>query len=116
MAQKEKYDGQRLLKTEEEIRAHFRHWDFFEKEVQQFAIDRGLVNYMIIKPGTGRNLGLCTHCGKWVELEEGYSREERSGSRTVKSSARNAEPLCTCWSQGAPGSTPASSTGGEGLS
>lgn len=77
MAQKEKYDGQRLPKTEEEIRAHFRHWDFFEKEVQQFAIDRGLVNYMIIKPGTGRNLGLCTHCGKWVELEEGYSREER---------------------------------------
>lgn len=77
MAQKEKYDGQRLPKTEEEIRAHFRHWDFFEKGVQQFAIDRGLVNYMIIKPGTGRNLGLCTHCGKWVELEEGYSREER---------------------------------------
>ena len=77
MAQREKYDGQRVPKTEEEIRAHFRHWDFFGKEVRQFAIDRGLVNYMIIKPGTGRNLGLCTHCGKWVELEEGYSREER---------------------------------------
>lgn len=77
MAQREKYDGQRLPKTKEEIRAHFRHWDFFGKDIQQFAIDRGLINYMIIKPGTGRNLGLCTHCGKWVELEEGYSREER---------------------------------------
>lgn len=77
MAQREKYDGQRVPKTEEEIRAHFHHWDFFGKEVRQFAIDRGLVNYMIIKPGTGRNMGLCTHCGKWVELEEGYSREER---------------------------------------
>lgn len=91
MAQREKYDGQRLPKTKEEIRAHFRHWDFFGKDIQQFAIDRGLINYMIIKPGTGRNLGLCTHCGKWVELEEGYSREER---KNWKQDSRITCPEC----------------------
>ena len=76
MTQK-KYDGRELPKTLAEVKAHFRNWMRFGKDIKQFAIDRGLVNYMLIQPGTERAVGVCTHCGRKAKLEAEYSREER---------------------------------------
>lgn len=71
------YDGKELPKTLAEVKAHFRHWERFTKDVRQFVLDRGLPNYMLIKPGTGKEIGYCTHCEKQVDLEAGYTRGER---------------------------------------
>ncbi|WP_303229463.1 PcfJ domain-containing protein [uncultured Dialister sp.] len=79
----EEYNGKELPKTLAEVKAHFRHWERFTRDVRQFVLDRGLPNYMLIKPGTGREIGYCTHCEKQVDLEAGYTREERKKWRQL---------------------------------